>query len=76
MADFIVFQETGTRKDGTPDLTGPIGPIIRGKGADDYEAALGETPGVVAGAAYVVFRWDHSATIEAEGSPSFNRVRG
>ena len=76
MADFIVFRKSGEAEDGTPVLTGPIGPIIRDLKADDVEGAVGRIPGVAVGDQLVVFRWDMSVELDAEGPPQLIRTRG
>lgn len=76
MADFIVFRITGTRDDGAPVLDGPIGPIVRNKKADDFEAAIAEVAAAQIGEQYLVVRYDMSADVQVEGPPKLNRTRG
>lgn len=76
MADFIVFRKTGERDDGAPELTGPIGPIVRGLKADDYERAVETVTAPQIGETYIAFRYDMSADVEVEGPPKLTRSRG
>lgn len=76
MADFIVFRKTGDREDGTPELSGPVGPIVRGLKADEYEKAIEQSATATIGDSFVALRWDTSAEVVAEGPPKLKRVRG
>ena len=74
MADYLVFRKTGEREDGAPILEGPIGPIVRGKKADDPESAVLEVG--AAGEDVIVFRYDTSVELAPDGPPPLKRTRG
>ena len=76
MADFIVFRKSGEAEDGTPSRAGPGGRIVRDLKADEVEAAVARIPGVAVGDTLVVFRWDTSVELDAEGPPQLIRTRG